>query len=227
MDIEGLGPRLIDQLVTAGLVSDPASLWDLDAGVLAELPQWGQRSAEKLLEELDRARSQPLWRLLVALGIRHVGERAAKTLAGRFGSLDALAAARMEELLTVVGIGPTIAASVEAFFADGDARELLHRLALRRVDPREAAQPRAAEAAAPLAGLTFVLTGTLSRPREQVAQLLEAAGGKVVDSVSGKTSYLVHGADPGSKLARAHHLGVAVCDEDQLRAMLAVKGVAW
>jgi len=225
LDIEGLGRQLIDQLLEAGLITDPASLWDLDAKKLAELPRWGEKSASNLMEQLSQARERPLWRLLVALGIRHVGEKAAKLLAGRFGSIGALEQAAEADLEEVEGIGPTIAASVVAFCADPASAELLRRLRERGVDPQEAAAPR--ETPDPLAGLTFVLTGTLSRPREEVASLLEGAGARVVDSVSRKTSFLVHGADPGSKLPKAKGLGVALLDEDALARLLAERGVVW
>jgi DNA ligase (NAD+) len=225
MDIEGLGRRLIEQLLSAGLISDPASLWDLDAERLAELPGWGEKSAANLLAQLGAARSRPLWRLLVALGIRHVGEKAAKVLASRFGSLQALARAGGEELEQAAGIGPTIAASVVAFFVDAENAALVRRLRQRGVDPRE--EVVAAVGGRPLDGLTFVLTGTLSRPREQVASLLEGVGAKVADSVSRRTSFVVAGAESGSKLAKAKELRVKVLDEKGLKRLLVEKGVAW
>jgi DNA ligase (NAD+) len=226
MDIEGLGRRLIEKLLAAGIISDPASLWDLDPDRLAELPQWGEKSAANLLAQLAAARERPLWRLVVALGIRHVGEKAAKVLASRFGSLGVIARAGEEGLEQAEGIGPTIAASVVAFFADADSAGLVRRLRQRGVDPREETGA-ATRGDQPLAGQSFVLTGTLSRSRERVAALLESAGAKVVDSVSKKTSFVVAGADPGSKLARARELGVKVLNEAGLRRFLKEKGVAW
>ncbi len=226
MDVEGLGRRFIEQLLDAGMLGDPASLWALDAERLSALPQWGEKSAANLLAEIAAARTRPLWRLLVALGIRHVGEKAAKVLAARFGSLDALGRATVEELEQAEGVGPTISASVVEFFADDENRDLVRRLRDAGVDPREEPVAQAA-AVRPLSGLAFVLTGTLSRPREQVAALLEEAGARVVESVSRRTSYVVAGADPGSKLEKARALGVAVLDEDALGALLAEKGVAW
>jgi DNA ligase (NAD+) len=225
MDIEGLGRRFIEQLLSAGVMGDPASLWDLDAERLSELPQWGEKSAANLLAQLEAARSRPLWRLLVALGIRHVGEKAAKVLASRFGSLGALARAGEEALEKAEGIGPTIAASVVAFFADAENAALVRRLRQRGVDPREEVVSAGGER--PLDGLTFVLTGTLSRPREQVAGVLEQAGAKVAASVSRRTSFVVAGAEAGSKRARAKELGVKVLDEKGLKKLLAEKGVAW
>ncbi|MGD1148557.1 MAG: NAD-dependent DNA ligase LigA [Thermoanaerobaculaceae bacterium] len=226
LDVEGLGRRFIEQLSQAGLLEDPASLWDLDAGRLAELPQWGEKSAAKLVEQIASARQRPLWRLLVALGIRHVGEKAAKVLAAGFGSLAALERASVGELEEAEGIGPTIAASVAAFFADPEAKALVRRLRERGVDPHgEAPTGRAQER--PLSGITFVLTGVLSRPRESVAGLLEEAGARVVDSVSRRTSYLVAGEDAGAKLERAKGLGVTVLDERGLVRFLAERGVGW
>jgi len=226
MDIEGLGRRLVEQLLDAGLIDDPASLWDLESERLASLPGWGERSVENLRKELDAARSRPLWRLLVALGIRHVGERAAKLLADRFGSLDGLLRARPDDLQEVPGIGPTIAESAAAFFASEKGQTLIERLRARGVDPRVEAS-RGAAGARPLSGLTFVLTGTLTRPREQVAALLESAGAKVGESVSSRTSFVIAGTEPGSKLGRARKLGVAVLDEEGLVVLLDAKGVAW
>jgi DNA ligase (NAD+) len=227
MDIEGLGKRLVDQLLGEGLVSDPASLWDIDFDRLAALPQWGERSAAKLRAQLDAAKTRPLWRLLVAIGIRHVGERAAKVLASHFGSLEALGQASTEELQVIEGVGPTIAASVVAFFASATGGELVERLQVRGVDPRTERVDMGAKAAGPLAGLVFVLTGALSRPREGVAAVLEAAGARVADSVSRKTSFVVAGAEAGSKLTKAQTLGVAILDEEGLMALLADKGVEW
>ncbi|MFZ5805326.1 MAG: NAD-dependent DNA ligase LigA [Acidobacteriota bacterium] len=225
MDIQGLGEQRVEQLLQAGMLSDPASLWDLDWERLAALPGWGEKSAENLKKQLEDARTRPLWRLLVALGIRHVGERAAKLLASRFGSLSALAQARQEELEDIEGIGHTIAESVVRFFASPEGKELVRRLQERGIDPRET--PEKPAGPAPLSGLSFVITGTLSRPREQVAALLEAAGAQVSDSVSRKTSYLIVGQNPGSKLNKAQSLGVPVLDEEQLRRLLSEKGVAW
>ena len=223
LDIEGLGKRSVEQLLDAGLVSDPASLWDLRAEELAALPGWGERSAANLLAELAAAKSKPLWRLLVALGVRHVGERAAKLLSECFSSLEGIAAARAEEIAAIIGLGSVIAASVVEFFADPEGRELVRRLRERGVDPRA----EASGGAGPLAGLSFVLTGTLSRPREEVAALLEGAGGRVVDSVSRRTSFVVAGAQPGSKLEKARALSVPVIDEEGLRRLLAERGVTW
>lgn len=226
MDIEGLGRRLIDQLLAEGLITDAASLWDLDPQRLAQLPGWGEVSAANLLVQLDTAKRRPLWRVLAALGIRHVGERAARVLARRFGSLAGLATASREDLAEVDGVGVVIAESVVNYFRDEQNAALLERLRERGIDPQERVAPKVPETA-PLAGLTFVLTGTLSRPREAVARLLEGAGGKVSESVSRRTSLVVRGDQPGAKVAKAQLLGVEVLDEAGLVELLRKKGVPW
>ena len=220
MEIEGLGGRLLEQLVEAGFVTDEASLWDLEADGLAELPGWGELSATKVLGELEEARDRPLHRLLFALGIPHVGERAAKVLARRFGSLETLAAAEPEALEEVDGIGPVIATSVSEWFAQERHQSLVMRLAERGVDPREESDDGRDEST--LAGQVFVITGSLSRPRRELKEELERLGATVAGSVSRKTSYLVAGENSGSKLAKARELGVAVIDETELTMMLDV-----
>jgi DNA ligase (NAD+) len=222
MEIDGLGRKLIEQLVDQGMIDDPASLWDLEPTRLAELPRWGGTSAANVVGEIAAARVRPLWRVLAALGIRHVGERAAKALAARMGSLAAIAAAAPEQLEQIAGVGPVIAASVVAFFRSEDGADLVRRLRERGVDPHE--EP-VGDLPRPLAGLTFVLTGALARPRADVAALLEGAGAKVTESVSRRTSYVVAGEDAGAKLAKARELGVAVLDEAGLRRLLDEKGV--
>jgi DNA ligase (NAD+) len=221
MDIEGLGDRTLVQLVEAGLVTDEASLWDLDAEELAELEGWGKTSAAKLMRELDRARSRPLHRLLFALGMPLVGERAAKLLAASFGSLGRLAEADDNQLLALEGIGPAIAASVISWFRDPRNRALVARLAERGVDPVEES-PGTEEGA--LAGRTFVITGTLSRPRQEIKARLEELGAAVAGSVSRKTDFVVAGDSAGSKLARARSLGIEVLDEAGLERLLDMAG---
>lgn len=218
MEIEGLGGRLLEQLVEAGMVTDEASLWDLEAEALAELPGWGELSAANLLRELEEARDRPLHRLLFALGIPHVGERAAKLLAKRFGSLEALAAAEPEAIEEIDGIGPVIATAVTGWFSESRNRMLVKRLGQRNIDPRE--EPEDAKAGATLANQTFVITGTLSRPRRELKEKLESLGATVAGSVSRKTSCLVAGENAGSKLNRAHELGVRVIDEAELEKLL-------
>ena len=218
MEIEGLGGRLLEQLVEQGLVTDEASLWDLEADALAELPGWGELSAANLIRELDQARGRPLHRLLFALGIPHVGERAAKLLANRFGGVAALAAAEPADIERIDGVGPVIAAAVNEWFAGSRQRSLLRRLADRGIDPQQ--EPADSSAAAALEGTTFVITGSLSRPRRQLKEQLEQLGATVAGSVSRKTSYLVAGENAGSKLNKARELGVEVIDEAMLEKLL-------
>jgi DNA ligase (NAD+) len=222
MDIEGLGERSLAQLAESGLVTDEASLWDLGAAAVAALEGWGETSAAKLVRALDEARTRPLHRLLFGLGIPLVGERAARQLAATFSSLGELMAADEVALRAVDGVGPAMAASLRRWFADPGNRELVGRLAARGVDPRAEPPPRAA--AAPLAGRTIVLTGTLRRPRSEVRERLEGLGATVAGSVSRRTDFVVAGADAGSKLAKARELGVEVLDEDGLERLLAAMG---
>jgi len=217
MEIEGLGSRTLMQLAEAGLVTDEASLWDLDADSLAELPGWGELSARRVLNELEKAREKPLHRLIFALGLPHVGERASKILATRFGSLEALANTDTQTMVDLEGIGPVIAESVERWMDADENRELIARLVARGVDPREEER---SSADLPLEGRTFVLTGTLSRPRRELKERLEDLGANVAGSVSRKTTYLVAGENAGSKLDKARTLGVEILDEDGLEKLV-------
>ena len=220
MNIEGMGESLVDQLVEKGLVTDFADLYSLTAQTLESLERMGERSAANVMAELDRSKANELWRLILGVGIRHVGERAAQLLARRFGSLDELNAASLEELEAVPDVGPVVAASVRAFLDDSRSRRLFDRLreaGLNLVEPN--AEGPGNDAA--LAGQTFVLTGTLaSQSRDDVRQAIESRGGKVTSSVSKKTTYVVAGADPGTKLAKAEALGVEVLTEEQFLELI-------
>jgi DNA ligase (NAD+) len=222
MEIEGLGGRLLEQLIEAALVTDEASLWDLEADALAELPGWGELSAANLLGELEQARGRPLHRLLFALGIPHVGERAAKLLAARFGSLETLADADEPAFEEIDGIGPVIATAVTRWFSEPRHQSLVQRLAERGINPREQVGGRPEVGA--LAGQTFVITGSLSRPRRELKEKLERLGATVSGSVSRKTSFLVAGENAGSKLNTARKLGVEVIDEAELEKLLEAQG---
>lgn len=212
MDIEGLGDERIAQLVAAGWVTDIPGLYTLDREALAALPGWGEKSADNLLASLAGSRHRSLARLLFGLGIRMVGERTAKQLAQHFGSLAALAAASEEELQVVDEIGPKVAASLRAFFADPRQQRRLAALAAAGVEPPPVERPTAASL--PLAGKTVVLTGKLeSMSREEAAAKLEALGARVAGSVSKKTSFVVAGDDAGSKLDKAKSLGLEILDE--------------
>jgi DNA ligase (NAD+) len=216
MEIEGLGGRSLAQLVDAGLVTDEASLWDLDETELAQLPGWGELSAANVRRELDEAKNRPLHRLLFALGIPHVGERAAKVLAARFGSLENILTAQTEAVEAIDGIGPVIAEAVAEWSAMPRNREIVDRLAERGVNPTGEIDDGSAE----LAGRTFVITGTLGRPRRELKEMLEKLGAKVAGSVSRRTSYLIAGENAGSKLDKARELGVEILDEDGLAQLL-------
>jgi len=220
LDVDGLGDKLVDQLVAGGHVKRVSDLYRLDAATLLGLERIGERSAANLLAALERSKQTTLARLLIALGIRHVGEGVAELLAAHFaGDLDALTAASREELEQVEGVGPTIAESVVRFFADRRNRAEVTRLRELGVSWPRGERRRRGEG--PLAGKTFVLTGGLaSLTREEAKTRIEAAGGRVTSSVSKQTDYVVAGEDPGSKLRRAQELGVAVLDEAGLLALL-------
>jgi DNA ligase (NAD+) len=219
MDIEGLGEKLVDQLVDNGLVSTPADLYRLRFEELEELERMGKKSASNLLAAIEASRHPPLARLVYALGIRNVGETTARDLARHFGTLEALMNADEAALMAVPDVGPVVAASIARFFAEPHNREVIRALRRGGVQPQEAAPARAAQG--PAAGKTFVLTGTLPNyTRDQARELIEAAGGKVTGSVSKKTDYVVVGAEPGSKLEKALELGIEVLDEDGLKRLL-------
>ncbi|HKD19399.1 MAG TPA: NAD-dependent DNA ligase LigA [Thermoanaerobaculia bacterium] len=219
MDIEGLGEKLVDQLVTAGLLSDVASIYDLKAESLVELERWGEKSASNLIAQIERSKSLDASRLLYALGIRHVGEKAARTLMGRFGSIDALAAASEQELQAVEDVGPSTAAVVRAWFSHPRHVELLEKL--RRHDVRFEGEKTRPRADGTLSGKSVVLTGILSGiSREDASARLTAAGARISGSVSKKTDYLVVGESPGSKLDKARDLGVRVVTWEEMLAIL-------
>jgi DNA ligase (NAD+) len=216
MDIEGLGDKLIDQLVDAGQIKTPADLYRLDVAILAGLDRMGEKSAENLMAAISASRGRPLSRFLFALGIRHVGEETAKALARHFGAMDTLLHASVEQISAVPDVGPVVAASIAAFCAEPHNRAVIE--ALRGVWSDGAPQ---AQSVGRGVGKTFVLTGTLpSLSREQAKALIEAAGGKVAGSVSKKTDFVVAGFDAGSKLAKAHELGRVILNEAEFTKML-------
>ncbi|CAM4285822.1 NAD-dependent DNA ligase LigA [Deinococcus marmoris] len=221
MDIAGVGGKLIAQLLTSGLIHDAADLYALSAETLAGLERGGEKKAQNVLAELEASKTRPLWRLINALGLDHVGERNAQALANAFGTLDALMAATPEEIEAVPGLGKVIGASVAVALKEESYVNLLNKLKAAGVNPQEAEVRRGEQ----LKGLNFVITGSLGRPRDAIKAELEAAGGRVTGSVTGKTSYLIAGEDAGSKLTRAQELEVAVLDEAGLAALLAEKGV--
>ena len=219
LDVDGLGDKLIDQLVTQELVKAPSDFFDLRREQLVGLERMGEKSSDNLLAALESARDTTLARLINALGIRHVGGRNAGVLARHFGDMSKLLAAPAEELEAIEELGPIIARSLRAFLDDPANRREIARL-LERVRPKAQAREELAPVTAQLDGKTFVLTGTLSQPRESVKARIESAGGKVTGSVSKKTDYLVAGEKAGAKRAKADELGVAVIDERQLEDLL-------
>ncbi len=219
MDIEGLGEKLVDQVVDAGIIRTVADLYRLGLGHLTALDRMGEKSAQNLLAGLEQSKSTTLPRFLFALGIRHVGEATARDLARHFGTLDAIMNANVDQLLQVPDVGPVVAESLHMFFAQPHNREVVEQLRACGVHWPEG-EPVAA-ASLPLTGKTVVLTGTLpTLSRDEAKSLLEAAGAKVAGSVSKKTHYLVAGEEAGSKLDKARELGVPVLDEAGLRALL-------
>ncbi len=220
LDIEGLGAKIVEQLVATGLVANPADLLTLDVATLAGLERMGEKSALNLVEAIAKARQTTLERLIYALGIREVGETTARNLAAHFGALERIANADPQALEAVPDVGPVVATSIAEWFADDDNRALLARLVELGVNWPEHEGVAPIEAG-PLAGLTCVITGTLgSRSRDEAKAELSALGAKVTGSVSKKTDFLIAGADAGSKLSKAETLGVAVIDETGLLEIL-------
>lgn len=220
MDIEHLGERTVAALIEAGKLRDAADIYRLTADDLAALPGFKDKSIANLLQAIEASKQRPLDRLLVGLSIRHVGDHVATVLANRLKSLDAIAAASEEELAAIDEIGPTIAASVAAWFADGGNRDLVRRLVEAGVTTT-ASGGGAAALPQTLAGKSFVLTGALEGyTRDEAVRAIEERGGRVTSSVSKKTDYVVVGADPGAKAARAAELGVPTLDEAAFRQLL-------
>ena len=220
MDIEGLGEKLVDQLIDGNVVRTLPDLYRMGFVSLAALERMADKSAQNLIDALQKSKQTTLARFLYALGIRHVGESTAKALARHFGRLDGVMDASVEQLAQVPDVGPVVAESIHTFFAQPHNREVVEQLRAVGIGWPEG-EPAPA-ALLPLAGQTFVLTGTLpSLSRDEAKALLEAAGAKVAGSVSKKTHYVVAGAEAGSKLDKARELGVPVIDEAQLRALLA------
>ncbi len=219
LDVEGLGDKIVDQLVDSGFVHAPADLFKLNVETLAALDRMAGKSASNLVTAFDRARSTTLERFIYALGIRHVGESTARDLARHFGRLDPIMYAPEDELLQVPDVGPVVAASIARFFAESHNREGVEQLRAAGVHWPDTEPVRAP--VGKLAGKTFVITGTLpTLKRDDAKLMIEAAGGKVSGSVSKKTDYVVAGEDAGSKLAKARELEVSIIDEAQLQKML-------
>ena len=217
MDIEGLGDKIVDQLVDLNLVRTPADLYRLGFSALANLERMGDKSADNLIRSIAQSKSTSLPRFIFGLGIRHVGESTAKDLAKYFGTMQALMDAQMEDLLTVNDVGPVVANSIISFMSESHNREVIEQLLASGIEFQVEEQIASVD----LSSKTFVLTGTLpTMSRDQAKALLEAAGAKVAGSVSQKTSYVVAGSDAGSKLEKANELGIPILDEDALMKIL-------
>jgi DNA ligase (NAD+) len=224
MDIEGLGEKNVMRFLDEGLITDPASIYDLTAERIAELEGFGETSANALMREIEGSKESPFGRVLYALGLPGIGWVNAAAIAEHFGSIDALIAADAEAITEVEGIGPVLAESLREELADDAVLELIARLRERGLRFEVTAAERRAESG-PLDGKTFVLTGTLPElSRDEATRLIRAAGGKVTGSVSKKTDYLVAGDSPGTKLAKAEEVGTEVIDEGGLRDILADAG---
>lgn len=222
VDIEGLGDKLVDQLVDVDIVHTPADLYRLGLAALSSLDRMAEKSAANLLAAIEKSKHTTLAKFLFGLGIRNVGEATAKDLAKHFGALDAIMDATVEQLLEVNDVGPIVAESLRNFFDEPHNREVVEQLracGVRWEESEPAANAR--NVAGAFAGKTVVLTGTLTgMTRDEAKEKLEAAGAKVAGSVSKKTDFVIAGLEAGSKLDKAQELGVAVIDEAQLNAML-------
>lgn len=217
LDIEGMGEKLITQLVNAGMVKDPSDLFALTRDVLASLPRMAEKSAGNIVTALEKAKNPPFEKLLCALGIRHVGEHMAQLLAAHFPILDDLATAETDDLLRIPSVGPEVAGSIFRFFREEKNLAILEKLRQAGVNPVRNLVMREA----PLSGKTFVFTGALrTMPRAQAKLLVESLGGSVSAAVTKTTDYVVAGEDAGSKLGKAGAYGVAILDEDAFLAML-------
>src|ERR671939_1186612 len=216
-DIESIGIKLVQALLGSGLVHDPGDLYSLTKDQLVGLERIADKSAQNILDNIETSKTRPLGRILFGLGIRHVGERLAEALATAFGSVDRLMAASTEELLAVEGVGPEIAARVQAYFAEPRNRSLVDKLRAAGVRLSE----ERASTGGPLAGLVLVATGRLEGySRQQIEERIRQLGGIVGDGVTRKTSYVIVGADAGSKADKAVRLGVPILSEQDFEALV-------
>ncbi len=219
MDIEGLGEAMVEQLVKGGLVGEVSDIYHLTNEQLAGLERMGEKSVANLLGAIERSKKQPLWRLLFGIGILHVGLSAARSLADHFPSLDELMEATPEELQRIPDVGQVVGASISQFFREPGNREMIAKL--RTAGLRLTSEPGTKPASdSKIKGTTWVITGTLSKPRDEIAEEIIRQGGKVSASVSKKTSYVLAGDEAGSKLEKARTLGIRILDEGEFRGML-------
>jgi DNA ligase (NAD+) len=218
MDIEGFGEAVVNQLVQQKLLADVGDIYALTAETLLELERMGEKSVSNLLEAIERSKSRPLWRLLFGLGILHVGVSASRALADHFPNLDAIAASSGEELQQIPDVGEVVGRSIHEFFREPHNRAVIEKL--RKAELHFEAEPKVESATPGFKNTTWVITGTLSQSRDEIAELIRGHGGKVSGSVSKKTSYLLAGDEAGSKLEKAKKLGVRVLGEAEFRKML-------
>ncbi|MEI6561909.1 MAG: NAD-dependent DNA ligase LigA [Verrucomicrobiota bacterium] len=220
MDIENLGEAMVEQLVDKELTRDLADVYQLNVAKLASLPRMGEKSIANLLTAIEASKKQPLWRLIFGLGILHVGVTSARALASHFHLLDALMAATADELQRIPDVGPVVGPAIAQHFENPGNRAVIERLREAGLNFGQLDDHSAQPAGGKFAGTTWVLTGTLSEPREVIGEVIRAQGGKVTDSVSKKTSYVLAGDEAGSKLEKAQKLGVRVLTEAEFRGML-------
>ncbi|MGI8821177.1 MAG: NAD-dependent DNA ligase LigA [Chthoniobacterales bacterium] len=220
MDLEGFGEALVTQLVTRGFLRDVSDIFQLDEAKLTTLDRMGEKSIRNLLEAIAASKTRPLWRLIFALGILHVGVTSSRALASHYRSMEKLMASGAEELQQIPDVGEVVGQSIHGFFQEAANREVIGRLVSAGVRMIDDAPSESADRLSRFNQTTWVITGTLSQPREEIAEAIIARGGKVSGSVSKKTSYLLAGDEAGSKLEKARKLGVPVRSEDEFRAML-------
>ena len=217
MDIDGVGPAVLQQMIDVGMIGSPADLYYLDADEIAKLDRMGKKSAENTIKAIESSKKNDLSRLLYALGIRQVGAKAGKVLAAHFKSFDALASAGLDELTEIPDIGPITARFILEWLENPQSRHLIGRLKSAGVNMEYLEQ----QVNNHFEGMTFVLTGTLTKfTRQEAGKLVEERGGKAASSVSKKTTYVVAGENAGSKLSKAQELGIPVLSEDEFLAML-------
>jgi len=219
MDIEGLGDKLVEMIVDNGMVQDLAGIYSLSHAQYAGLERMGDKSAENLVQALEKSKHTTLDRFLYALGIREVGEVTAAALANYFRDLDPIKSADLSDFIQIEGVGPVMAEHIQAFFHQPHNLEVIQELVDAGIHWDQVVAPVAETQT--LTGKSFVITGTLSRPRSEIKDELLALGAKVVGSVSKKTDYLLAGTDAGSKLTKAQQLGITILDEDGLKQLLA------
>ncbi len=220
MDIEGLGEAMVEQLVRREFVREISDIYDIDAAKLSQLERMGEKSIRNLLDAIEKSKIRPLWRLIYALGISHVGVSASRALADHFRNLDALMRSTPEKLQRIPDVGEVVGSSIHQFFQESRNRKMIERL--ERSGLSLTSEDRAASDALPaFKGTTWVLTGTLSQPRDEIAEMIVARGGKVSGSVSKKTNYVLAGEEAGNKLEKAKQLGITILDEAKFRKMIA------